>query len=307
LTTAIETHHLTKRYGRARGIEELDLRVESGEIFGFLGPNGAGKSTTIRTLLDFQRATSGSATVLGLDIERDSVEIRRRVGYLSGDLRLFDRMTAAQHVAWFSRARGGHDAALTASLVERFSVEMERPVRELSKGNRQKVGLLLAFMHRPDVLILDEPTAGLDPLVQAEFDLLLRETAAAGRTVLLSSHSLDEVQRVADRVAIIRDGRLVVTDTVQHLRANAVRVVTMQFETEIDPASFSEIPGVGRVAVHGDEVELQVSGDIRPVLESGLAHGLVDLTARHADLDELFLSYYRQPGSDGARAPEGAS
>jgi beta-exotoxin I transport system ATP-binding protein len=302
LSIAIETHRLTKRYGRNRGIEDLDLRVESGEIFGFLGPNGAGKSTTIRTLLDFQRATSGSAEVLGLDIQRDSVEIRRRVGYLSGDLRLFDRMSAAQHVAWFGRARGGYDTAFAESLIERFSIEMDRPVRQLSKGNRQKVGLLLAFMHRPDVLILDEPTAGLDPLVQAEFDLLLRETAAAGRSVLLSSHSLDDVQRVADRVAIIREGRLVVTDTVRHLRANAVRVVTMQFDTRIDPSAFNSITGVSHVESNDHEVQLQVSGDIRPVLESGLALGLVDLTARHADLDELFLSYYRDAAPHGAEA-----
>jgi ABC-2 type transport system ATP-binding protein len=295
MNAAIETHALTKRYGQARGIEGLDLRVEQGEVFGFLGPNGAGKSTVIRTLLDFQRATSGSAEVLGLDIVRDSLLIRRRVGYLSSDLRLFDRMTAAQHVAWFARARGGSDESLTASLVDRFSIEMGRPVRELSKGNRQKVGLLLAFMHRPDVLILDEPTAGLDPLMQVEFDALLRETAAAGRTVLLSSHSLDEVQRVADRVAIIRDGRLVVTDTVQHMRANAVRVVTMQFDGPIDAAAFASIPSVRHAQVADHEIELQVSGDIRPVLEAGLAHGLIDLTARHADLDELFLSYYRRP------------
>jgi ABC-2 type transport system ATP-binding protein len=307
LSIAIETHQLTKRYGRDRGIEDLDLRVESGEIFGFLGPNGAGKSTTIRTLLDFQRATSGSAEILGLDIERESIEIRRRVGYLAGDLRLFDRMTAAQHVDWFGRARGGYDAALAKSLIERFSVEMDRPVSQLSKGNKQKVGLLLAFMHCPDVLILDEPTAGLDPLVQAEFDLLLRETAAAGRTVLLSSHSLDDVQRVADRVAIIRDGRLVVTDTVRHLRANAVRVVTMQFDARTDPASFSSIAGVSHVESRDHEVQLQVAGDIRPVLETGLALGLVDLTARHADLDELFLAYYRDPGADESRPSEEGS
>jgi beta-exotoxin I transport system ATP-binding protein len=307
VSIAIETHQLTKRYGHDRGIEDLDLRVESGEIFGFLGPNGAGKSTTIRTLLDFQRATSGSAEVLGLDIRRDSVEIRRRVGYLSGDLRLFERMTAAQHVDWFGRARGGYDTELTETLIARFSVEMDRPVRQLSKGNRQKIGLLLAFMHRPDVLILDEPTAGLDPLVQAEFDQLLRETTAEGRTVLLSSHSLDEVQRVADRVAIIRDGRMVVTDTVRHLQENAVRVVTMQFETPIDPARLADIPGVTHVESSDHEVRLRVSGGIRPVLESGLALGLVDLTARHADLDELFLSYYRDRDAGGTTPGEEGS
>ena len=205
------------------------MSVPTGSVFGFLGPNGAGKSTTIRTLLDLQRATSGHARVLGLDSRRDSVEIRRRVGYVPGDLKLFDRMTGAHLVRWCSRARGGHDERFATDMVDRFGISLDRPVRELSKGNRQKVGLLLAFMHRPELLILDEPTSGLDPLVQVEFESLLRETVAAGHTVLLSSHSLDEVQRVADHVAIIRDGRLVITDTVEHLRASAPRVLRLVF------------------------------------------------------------------------------
>jgi ABC-2 type transport system ATP-binding protein len=296
VTVAVETHSLTKSYGQARGIEDLDLRVEAAEVFGFLGPNGAGKSTTIRTLLDFQRPTSGSAEVLGLDSVEDSLEIRRRVGYLTSDLSLFERLTGAEHLRWFSKARGGHDAAFTDAMVERFGVQMDRPVKELSKGNRQKVGLLLAFMHQPEVLILDEPTTGLDPLVQTEFDQLLRETTAEGRTVLLSSHSLDEVQRVADRVAIIREGRLVVTDSVEHLRENAARVLTLRFDDEVAPEVFAALPEVETAEVRDGEIELRVTGELRPVLEAALAHPLVDLTARHADLDELFLSYYAGDG-----------
>ena len=292
---AIETHRLTKRYGQARGIEELDLVVEAGEVFGYLGPNGAGKSTTIRTLLDFQRATSGSARVLGLDIERDSVEIHRRTGYLAGDLRLFDRMTAEEHVRWFSRARGGQDPPLTESLIERFEITMDRPIRQLSKGNRQKVGILLAFMHRPELLILDEPTSGLDPLMQTEFEGLLRDTTRDGRTVLLSSHSLDEVQRAADRVAIIREGRLVVIDTVRRLRANAPRILRLRFDGEVDPSIFSSLPGVEGATARDGQIELRLTGELRPVLETALAHPLVDLSARHADLDELFRSYYAAP------------
>jgi ABC-2 type transport system ATP-binding protein len=296
----IETRALTKRYGSARGIESLDLVVRPGEVFGFLGPNGAGKSTTIRTLLDFQRPTSGSARVLGLDSVADSVAIRRRVGYLAGDLKLFDRMTGAQHLAWFSKARGGHDPSYTDELVERFSIAMDRPIRELSKGNRQKVGLLLAFMHRPDLLILDEPTSGLDPLVQAEFDRLLRETTASGRTVVLSSHSLDEVQRVADRVAVIREGRLVVTDTIEHLREQAPRLLTLRFSDHVEPDEFRALAGVRDAATHDGQLVLRFTGDLRPVLEQALIHGLVDLTARHADLDELFLSYYDGTHPDGS-------
>jgi ABC-2 type transport system ATP-binding protein len=288
----IETRRLTKRYGRARGIEDVDLEVGRGEVFGFLGPNGAGKSTTIRTLLDFQRPTSGAAELFGLDSRRDSVAIRARVGYLPGDLNLFDRMTGAQHLAWFSRARGAHDAA-TDDLVARFDMEMDRPVGDLSKGNRQKVGLLLAFAHAPELLILDEPTSGLDPLMQAEFERLVREKAAEGRTVLLSSHSLAEVQRVADRVAIIRDGRLVVTDTVEHLRARAPRVMGFRFPGTPDPVPFRRLEGVGSVEVHGNDLDLHVTGSVAPVLEAALAQGVVDMTAHHADLDELFLAYYR--------------
>jgi ABC-2 type transport system ATP-binding protein len=290
----VETHALTKRYGQARGIESLDLVVHPGEVFGFLGPNGAGKSTTIRTLLDFQRPTSGSAQVFGLDSRADSVAIRRRVGYLAGDLRLFDRMTGAQHLAWFSRARGGHDPSYTDELVERFDITMDRPIRELSKGNRQKVGLLLAFMHQPDLLILDEPTSGLDPLVQVEFDRLLRETTAAGRTVVLSSHSLDEVQRVADRVAIIREGRLMVTDTVERLREQAPRQLALRFGDRVDPDEFRTVPGVQQASTQDGEITLRFTGDLRAVLERALTHDLIDLTARHADLDELFLTYYQR-------------
>jgi ABC-2 type transport system ATP-binding protein len=304
MSVPVTTHRLTKSYGSARGVEELDLEVRAGEVFGFLGPNGAGKSTTLRTLLDFQRPTSGTAEVFGLDSVRDSLAIRHRVGYLSSDLSLFERLTGDEHVRWFSRARGGHDEAFTAGMVERFGVELHRPIKELSKGNRQKVGLLLAFMHQPELLILDEPTTGLDPLVQTEFDHLLRETTAEGRTVLLSSHSLDEVQRVADRVAIIREGRLVVTDSVEHLRESAARMLTMRFDGEVDPALFRAITGVDEAELEDGQLHLRVSGPIQPVLAAAVDQGVVDLTARHADLDELFLSYYsgEATGAEGAGA-----
>jgi ABC-2 type transport system ATP-binding protein len=212
-------------------------------------------------------------------------------------------MTGAEHVRFFSRARGGHDEAFAAALVDRFSIALHRPIAELSKGNRQKVGLLLAFMHRPELLILDEPTTGLDPLVQAEFGHLVRETAAEGRTVLLSSHSLDEVQRVADRVTIIREGRLVVSDTVDNLREQAPQVMTMRFASAADLDAFRSLDSV--IAVHGaaDSVTLDLKGPVAPVLEAALRQGVVDLSARHADLDELFLAYYS--GDAGAEVPDG--
>jgi ABC-2 type transport system ATP-binding protein len=225
---AIETHGLSKTYGKdVRALADLELRVETGEVFGYLGPNGAGKSTTIRILLDLIRPTEGSASLLGLDSRRDGVQARRQVGYLPGDLHLYDRLTAREQLDSLSRLRRREDAKLREELCQRFGVVLDRPIRQLSKGNRQKVGVVQAFMHRPQLVILDEPTSGLDPLLQAEFRDLLRETAADGRTVFLSSHSLDEVQHVAHRIAIIRSGRLVDVDSVERLRERALRHVTI--------------------------------------------------------------------------------
>jgi ABC-2 type transport system ATP-binding protein len=298
----IETSALTKTYGSTRAVTDLDLQIDRAQVFGFLGPNGAGKTTTIRLLLGLQQPTSGRATVLGLDCQRDDVEIHRRVGYLPGELELFPRLTGKQHIDWFARARGEHDASLTRQLVERFDVVLDRPAKELSKGNRQKVGLVLAFMHRPELLILDEPTSGLDPLMQREFERLVRETVSEGRTVFLSSHELDEVQRVADRVAIIRSGRLVTTDTVDNLRASAPLKVEAWFRRAADRARFADLAGVTVTAWSETHVVLQLTGPIGPVLEAIAEHDPVDVVSRHADLDELFLELYRDSPSPEPRA-----
>ncbi len=297
MTAAIEAIGLTKTYGATRAVSELGLQVEAGQVFGFLGPNGAGKTTTIRMLLALQRPTQGRAAVLGLDAQRDSVEIRRRVGYLPGELELYPRMTGRRHIEWFARARKTHDPALAAELVERFGVTLDRPAKELSKGNRQKVGLVLAFMHRPELLILDEPTSGLDPLMQNEFEGLVREVVAAGRTVFLSSHELDEVQRLANRVAIIRSGRIIATDTVEHLRQSAPRKVEVRFPQRVSPSLFAAIEGVTVTAGDGQRLALQITGALAPVLNVIAEHDPVDLLVRPADLDELFLDLYRDPSS----------
>jgi beta-exotoxin I transport system ATP-binding protein len=294
---AIEAAGLTKTYGATRAVRDLSLRVEAGQVFGFLGPNGAGKTTTIRLLLALQRPTAGRSAVLGLDCRRESVEIHRRVGYLPGELELYPRMTGQQHIDWFRRARGGHDQPFATELIERFGVTLDRPARELSKGNRQKVGLVLAFMHRPELLILDEPTSGLDPLMQHEFERLVRETVADGRTVFLSSHELDEVQRLADRVAIIRSGELVSTDTVDHLRRSAPRKVEARFPRAVSPVVFAGLDGVTVTACEGTRIALQVTGALGPVLKVIAGHDPVDLVSRPADLDELFLELYREPPS----------
>lgn len=294
MTSAIETFGLTKRYGRVTAVSDLSLRIEPGQVFGFLGPNGAGKSTTIRMLMALQRPTEGRVSVLGLDAQADTVAVHRRVGYLPGDLELFPRLNGRQHISWFARSRGLGDQPLAGHLVDRFQVVTDRPVRELSKGNRQKIGLVLAFMHRPELLVLDEPTSGLDPLMQHEFENLVQEAAAEGRTVFLSSHELDEVQRSAHRVGIIRDGRLVAEDTVEGLRRAAPQKMDIRFRYPVDQAELSSLRGVTVTAADGPRVTLDVTGEIGPVLRVIASHDPVDLTSRPADLDELFLGFYRQ-------------
>jgi beta-exotoxin I transport system ATP-binding protein len=294
---AIELSALSKTYGNGvQAIRALDLRVEAGEVFGFLGPNGAGKSTTIRILLDLIRATGGSAALLGLDSRRRGVEARRQVGYLPGDLRLYDRLTAREQLDSLARLRGGVDAKLRDELCQRFGVVLDRPIRQLSRGNRQKVGVVQAFMDRPQLVILDEPTSGLDPLLQAEFRELLRATAADGRTVFLSSHSLDEVQHVAHRIAIIRAGRLVDVDSVERLRGRALRHVTIAFAERVEARAFEGLDGV---RVEGsDDRSIRLSAPepaLDAIVKEAARHQVVDLVSQPADLEEIFLEFYEEP------------
>jgi ABC-2 type transport system ATP-binding protein len=307
MTPVIETRGLAKTYGAVRAVVDLDLEVETGEVFAFLGPNGAGKSTTIRMLLALQRPTFGTASLFGLDSHADRVEIHRRVGYLPGDLELFPRMTGRHVIDWFSHARGGVDRETVDHLVERFQAVTERPVKELSKGNRQKLGIVLAFMTRPELLVLDEPTVGLDPLMRNEFETLIRETVAEGKTVFLSSHELDEVQRLADRAAIIKEGRLIVTDTVDGLRRSLPRKIEVEFRQPVDRSVFDGLAGVRIVstviapdrgaqdnaASDGAVMAFEVTGEIAPFLHVVVDHDPIDFVSRRPDLDELFLDFYR--------------
>jgi len=296
LAPAIETVALAKTYaGGVRALAGLDLRVERGEIFAFLGPNGAGKSTTIRLLLDLIRPTGGKAWILGNDCRTDSVKTRHHVGYVPGDLRLFDRLTGREQLDSLARLRGSIEQAWRNALVDRFDVVLDRPIRELSRGNRQKIGIVQAFMHRPQVLVLDEPTSGLDPILQSEFQTLLLETVAAGASVFLSSHSLDEVQHVSDRVAIIRSGKLIDVDSVEHLRGRALRHVSITFAELADPIPFAGLEGVRIVEVEGSVLRLSAPvAAMDAVVTEAARHRIVDLVSAPADLEEIFLELYRE-------------
>jgi ABC-2 type transport system ATP-binding protein len=303
MTAIIETSKLTKSYGPFRGIVDVDLTVNQGEIFGFLGPNGAGKTTTIRILLDLIRPTSGSATVFGIGTSDDPVAIHRRVGYLPGEWNLYDRLTGAETITYFANLRGGVDRAYVEQLVQRLDLDPSRRFREYSRGNKQKVGLITALQHRPELLILDEPTAGLDPLVQQTFNDLLFEAREAGRTVFLSSHIISEVERTCDRVAIIREGRIVRLDTVEGVRALAAHEVELRFSEPVAAAPFQAIAGVSNLAEEGRTLRMLVSGPIAPVVRLAAQYDLVDFVSREPSLEEVFLSEYGTQNHAATEAP----
>ena len=298
MAAAIHTAGLTKHYpgphgGSVEALVDLSVDVEAGEVFGFLGPNGAGKTTLIRTLLDEIRATAGTATILGMDTHRESVSIRRRLGYLPGDLTMYPGLTGRDTLRYFANLRGGVDWGYVEALAERLDADLAPRIGNLSSGNRQKVGLIQAFMNTPDVIIMDEPSTGLDPLVQREFQAMLRELAAQGRTVFLSSHTLSEVQRVADRVGIIRHGRLIALESVTDLRAKGLREVRLEFPAPVPASVFEGVAGVRGVEIAGERVVLQFEGQMAELLRVAVEYNALDVASEEADLEEIFLAYYR--------------
>lgn len=299
----IETRGLTKRYGSARGIEDVTLSVEPGEVFGFLGPNGAGKTTTIRTLLDLLHPSAGSARLFGLDSHRDSAAIRARLGNLPGDFGFGPAASGRQVVALLARLRGVDGLGRAEELAARFRADLERPLGQLSRGNRQKVGLIAAAFHEPELLVLDEPTSGLDPLMQEEFLALLVEERERGRTVFLSSHELDEVQRVCDRVGIVRGGRLVAVERIEELLGKARRRLTAVLAEPAASAGLAgelrALPGVEDVAADGRRLTLTVAGDVDPLLKALAGHHVADLEVTHPSLEQVFLGYYRDGEGEG--------
>ena len=307
MTVVIQTEKLTKSYGSHRGIIDVDLAVEQGEVFGFLGPNGAGKTTTIRVLLDLIRPTSGRASVFGIESSADPIAIHRRIGYIPGEFTLYDRLTGGQTIDYFANLRGGVDRAYQAALIERFDIDPTRRFKEYSKGNKQKIGLVIALQHEPELLVLDEPTSGLDPLVQQSFYSLVREAKTEGRTVFLSSHILSEVERTADRVAIIREGQLVKVDSVEGLRDLAHHQVELRFSGPVPVQAFQALAGVSEVAAEDHVLRMRVSGPITPVVRAAAEYELLDFVSREPTLEETFLAQYGA-GSDGkatAASPAG--
>lgn len=296
--SVIETQGLTKRYGSARGIEDVTLSVEAGEVFGFLGPNGAGKTTTIRTLLDLLHPSSGSARIFGLDSQRESVAIRGRLGNLPGDFGFGPGATGRELVALLGRLRGVDGLGRAEALAVRFRADLDRPIGQLSRGNRQKIGLISACFHEPELLILDEPTGGLDPLMQEEFLALVAEERERGATVFLSSHELDEVQRVCDRVGIVRGGRLIAIERIADLLGRARRRVTVELAEPADlRAELAVLPNVADVEGEGGRFTLTVGGDVDALVKALAAHHVADLEVAAPSLEEVFLTYYHEEGS----------
>jgi len=290
----LQTRNLIKTYGKVEALRGVDLEVRRGEIFGFLGPNGAGKTTTIRCLLDLIRPDKGQALVLGIDPQTDPVAVQARTGYLPGELHLNDNLSAEQQLSFFNDMRGRRaDWAFVRQMAGRLELDLKRPIKNLSKGNKQKVGVVQALMHRPELLMLDEPTSGLDPLMQQEVLAMICEARAEGATVFFSSHIMSEVQAVADRVAMIRAGRIVEVAEVKDLVSRNLRTMTMHFKRPTDGQSLARLPGVSLLSVRdGTSVSLRIEGDLEPLVKALGAYPVSDLEIDRPSLEEVFLAFY---------------
>jgi ABC-2 type transport system ATP-binding protein len=298
MTAIIEVQGLTKSYGSKRGITNVSFQVDEGEVFGFLGPNGAGKTTTIRLLMALLRADAGTARIAGLDCWRQSVEIKRLIGYLPGELSLDPNLTGGQILEYFGHLRGGVDQAYLKQLIKRFDLDPSRKFRQYSSGNKRKIGLIQAFMHRPRLLILDEPTNGLDPLNQQEFDRMVKEVRDEGRTVFLSSHILSEVEQTCTRVGIIREGQLVRVGGLAELKAIKRHEITITFANAVPAKAFKMLDGVEQVEAlaDGHTLRLTMQGEADAVIKAAAQHAVVTLTSHEPSLEDIFLRYYEGDG-----------
>lgn len=297
----IETHNLSVYYGKHRGIENVNLVVEEGEVFGFLGPNGSGKTTTQRALMDVIHPSSGTATIFGKDCQADGVEIRKRIGYLPGELSLYPNMKATNFLDMLASLQANTvDAKFRSELYQRLDFDPSRKMKEYSRGNKQKIGIVAAFMSKPDLLILDEPTGGLDPLIQQTVMELVREVKNDGRTVFFSSHILPEVQAVCDRVGIIRDGQLVQTSSVDELTHQSFKRLHLTFE-KMPPADTFAFEGVTETGREDNIIMLEVQSGLPKIMEVAVPFGIEDIETPHVTLEEIFLSFYGRGNGNGGK------
>lgn len=297
---AISLQKLTKHYGASRGVTDLTLNVEKGEVFGFLGPNGAGKTTTIRMLMDFIRPSSGTAQVLGFDSQKESTQIHKRVGFLAGDMEMDPRMTGKQYLEYVANLRGGVAWSTIQSLIDRLECETEKKIGKLSRGNKQKIALVSALMDDPDVLILDEPTSGLDPLMQQEFNTIIAEHRAKGKTAFVSSHVLSEVEQICDRIGFIREGKLIDVKPLRELTRQPFKDVSALFTTKPKKSDFESIAGINDLKIDGKKLQCKISGDITPIVRALGAYKLADLTIHDANLEDIFISMYEGSETENA-------
>lgn len=293
-TPVIAFQNVTKRYGRARGIENVKLTVEPGTVFGFLGPNGAGKSTAIHMMLDFIRPTAGSVRLFGLDARLEAVEIHRRVGFLAGDMAMDSGLTGRQQLEYLARLRGGVDKKYLASLAKRLDCRLDRKFKTLSRGNKQKIGLIAALMHRPELLILDEPTSGLDPLIQAEFNKIIAEHKQSGGTVFVSSHVLSEVQEICDEVTFIRAGHIVATRPVSELAKESPQQLMLHTKSEDLRSKLQKFPGLTLQDSSGHAIRGMFSGDVNQLLRLVSGYSVEQFSLSEAELETIFMQYYEE-------------
>ncbi len=290
----IEVKNLKKYFGKTKAVDDISFEVKKGEIFGFLGPNGAGKTTTIRCLMDFLRPTSGQIFILGLDSCQDSVEIKKKVGYLAGDIRFYDKWTGLEHIKFVEKIKG--KSKILRTLLKELDFNPKLKFKHLSSGNRQKLGLILALMNEPEILIMDEPTLGLDPLLQNKTYEILKIMRDRGTTIFMSSHNLSEVEKVCDRVGIIKDGKLVGIETIEELGEKRLRRVEIRFGNDYRTSDF-KIAGVEKIEEISGGLLLTVRGNIDPLIKKLANYKLDDLEISHATLEDVFLGFYNSEGS----------
>lgn len=297
-TSPLVLQNVTKTFGKSRGIEDVSFNLKKGEVFGFLGPNGAGKSTTIRAILNFIKPTQGSITVFGLDSVEDSVEIKRRIGYLAGNFAGYSHLSGNQLLSFLNSLQQNSDKDYAQILVKRFDTELGRPLKQLSKGNQQKIGIVQAFMHQPELLILDEPTSGLDPLMQERFYQTVMEAKEAGSTILISSHNLGEVQRICDRAAFIRQGKLIDIQDIANTAKLAINQLTVTFgTTKVDAKAFAKISQVQEQQIEGKIGRFTVQGNMDALIKVLAAYPVENIQIDQASLEDVFLQMYTSEAS----------